>query len=198
VAAALRELKATEGRDILLSAGPSVLAPLAAEPGLIDEYLVVVHPAVVGEGPRLFGEGGMGLGLRLVRTWTFPGGAVVLRYAAGPRAEVDPAVAPSGTGCVECLASDDGWWLHLRRCATCGHIGCCDSSPARHAREHASLARHPVAGSFEPGEAWAWDYEREDYVEIPDLAPPVSHPENQSRPGPADRVPRQWESRLHG
>jgi dihydrofolate reductase len=198
IAAALRELKATEGRDIVLSAGPSVLGPLAAVPGLIDEYLVVVHPAVVGEGPRLFGEGGVALGLRVLGTWTFPDGAVVLRYAAGPRAAVDPAVPPSGTGCVACLASPDGWWLNLRRCAHCGHVGCCDSSPGRHAREHAALARHPIARSFEPGDEWAWDYEREDYAEIPALAPPVSRPADQARPGPADRLPPDWESRLHG
>src|SRR5918993_4091085 len=183
VAGALRELKARPGRDIILSAGPELLEPLIAEPGLVDEYLIVVHPAVAGEGPRLFGDGGATLALRLVRSWTFRGGAVVMRYAAGPRVPLDPSVAPSGTGCVECLASDGGWWLSLRRCAHCGHIGCCDASPARHAREHAIGARHPVARSFEPGDEWAWDYEVEDYIEIPDLAPPASRPVDQARPG---------------
>jgi dihydrofolate reductase len=197
VAAALRALKATEGRDIVLSAGPELLGPHAAEPGLIDEYLVVVHPAVVGEGPRLFGEGGGGLGLRLMRSWTFEGGAVVLRYAAGPRAVPDPSVPPSGTGCVECLATPEGWWLSLRRCAICGHIGCCDSSPSQHGRQHAALARHPIARSFEPGDDWAWDYEREDFAEIPELAPPTSRPIDQARPGPADRLPPDWEARLN-
>jgi hypothetical protein len=48
---------------------------------------------------------------------------------------VDPAVAPSGTGCVECEAAG-GWWLHLRRCTQCGHIGCCDNSPSQHATAH--------------------------------------------------------------
>src|SRR5207249_10874412 len=43
-------------------------------------------------------------------------------------------IPPSGTGCVECLA-EGGWWFHLRRCAECGHIGCCDSSPSQHARK---------------------------------------------------------------
>ena len=46
-----------------------------------------------------------------------------------PDTRIVTTAPPSGTGCVECLASD-GWWLHLRRCATCGHIGCCDNSPA--------------------------------------------------------------------
>ena len=48
---------------------------------------------------------------------------------------IDPSVPPSGTGCLECEAVN-GWWLHLRRCAQCGHIGCCDNSPAQHATAH--------------------------------------------------------------
>lgn len=44
---------------------------------------------------------------------------------------IDPTVPPSGTGCVECDAAG-GWWFHLRRCARCGHIGCCDDSPSQH------------------------------------------------------------------
>ena len=56
-------------------------------------------------------------------------------------------------GCVECEASG-GWWVHLRRCAACGHIGCCDSSPSQHARAHAGGSGHPVIQSFEPGETW--------------------------------------------
>jgi Zn-finger in ubiquitin-hydrolases and other protein len=55
---------------------------------------------------------------------------------------INPAVKPSGTGCVECSASG-GWWLHLRRCAQCGHIGCCDSSPNQHASKHYAAAGHP-------------------------------------------------------
>jgi dihydrofolate reductase len=79
--AGLAELKAGDGPDIILSCGPSVLAPLAAVPGLVDEYLVVIHPAVLSSGPRLFGDGGVDLALRLVESRVFDGGAVVLRYA---------------------------------------------------------------------------------------------------------------------
>src|SRR5580692_10746388 len=64
---------------------------------------------------------------------------------------------PSGDGCVECLASPKGWWFHLRRCAKCGHIGCCDSSPSQHASKHAAETGHNVIRSFEPGEEWFWD-----------------------------------------
>jgi uncharacterized UBP type Zn finger protein len=74
-----------------------------------------------------------------------------------PADAIDPTVPPSGTGCVECLATD-GWWFHLRRCARCGHIGCCDSSPNRHASAHARESEHPVISSVEPGEEWSYCY----------------------------------------
>jgi len=70
---------------------------------------------------------------------------------------IDPTVAPSGTGCVECDAAG-GWWVHLRRCAQCGHIGCCDASPHRHATAHANATGHPIIRSLEPGELWSWCY----------------------------------------
>jgi uncharacterized UBP type Zn finger protein len=66
-------------------------------------------------------------------------------------------VAPRTMGCEECLAAG-GRWVHLRLCMTCGHVGCCDSSPGRHATRHAEATGHPVVRSFEPDEAWAWCY----------------------------------------
>ena len=74
---------------------------------------------------------------------------------------IDPTVPPSGTGCVECDATD-GWWFHLRRCATCGHVGCCDTSPSQHATAHFRETGHPVIRTFEPGEDWFWDYAADD------------------------------------
>ena len=67
-------------------------------------------------------------------------------------------VAP-GTpeGCAECLQSGSEW-VHLRLCLTCGHVGCCDSSPARHATKHFHQTMHPIIQSFEPGEEWRWCY----------------------------------------
>jgi uncharacterized UBP type Zn finger protein len=58
-------------------------------------------------------------------------------------------------GCEECLKIG-GHWLHLRMCLTCGKIGCCDSSPNRHARAHWHADDHPLMRSAEPGEDWAW------------------------------------------
>lgn len=58
-------------------------------------------------------------------------------------------------GCEECLKTGDQW-LHLRMCQACGKIGCCDSSPNRHASRHAAEAGHPIMRSVEPGEDWSW------------------------------------------
>ena len=111
---------------------------------------------------------------------------------------IDPTVPPSGTGCVECLAGEGaGWWLNLRRCAQCGHIGCCDSSPGQPASRHASAEGHPVIASFEPGESWFWSFETEAPVDGPELAPPLHRPEDQAKPGPADKVPADWAEQLH-
>ena len=71
--------------------------------------------------------------------------------------EVEDVKPKTPEGCEECLKSG-GSWVHLRLCRTCGHVGCCDSSPNRHAHRHADAAGHPIARSAEPGEEWAWCY----------------------------------------
>jgi hypothetical protein len=58
-------------------------------------------------------------------------------------------------GCEECLRIGSPW-VHLRMCMTCGRIGCCDSSPNRHASRHARKESHPIVRSAEPGEDWSW------------------------------------------
>jgi hypothetical protein len=60
-------------------------------------------------------------------------------------------------GCEECLKTGSRW-VHLRLCLTCGHVGCCDSSPGRHASAHARDEDHPIVQSFQPGESWRWCY----------------------------------------
>jgi hypothetical protein len=111
-------------------------------------------------------------------------------------AAIDPSVPPSGDGCVECLESG-GWWFHLRRCARCGHIGCCDQSPSQHASAHATANGHTVIRTFEPDEDWFYDYAADDYAEGPELAPPLHHPLDQPVPGPAGKVPEDWVDRLN-
>jgi dihydrofolate reductase len=74
------KLKQEQGKNILT--GGITLPTQLAELGLIDEYLIVVHPIVVGEGRRLF-EGislQEKLQLKLVDSTVFNSGAVVLRY----------------------------------------------------------------------------------------------------------------------
>lgn len=108
---------------------------------------------------------------------------------------VDTSAPPSGDGCAECDAID-GWWVHLRRCAACGHVGCCDSSLGQHASRHARESGHRLVQSYEPDEDWWWDYEAADWAQGPVLAPPTSHPRSQPSPGPRGRVPQDWRALL--
>ena len=64
---------------------------------------------------------------------------------------------PRTKGCEECLKMGDTW-VHLRLCRTCGHVGCCDSSPGKHATKHYHKTQHPVMRSVMPGERWTWCY----------------------------------------
>jgi uncharacterized UBP type Zn finger protein len=73
-------------------------------------------------------------------------------------------VTPSANGCEDCLRTGD-WWVHLRLCQTCGHVGCCDESPNRHATAHFTGTGHPVISSFEPDEHWMWCFVDEVGVE---------------------------------
>jgi uncharacterized UBP type Zn finger protein len=81
-------------------------------------------------------------------------------------------VPPRALGCEECLKTGSPW-VHLRVCLTCGHVGCCDSSPGRHATKHFHGTRHPIVASFEPGERWAWCYV--DQLELPVPEPFLAH-----------------------
>lgn len=76
----LSRLKEQQGKAIVLSCGPDLLAPLAQQPGLIDQYLIVVHPAILGTGKHLFRDVQQELPLQLLETKVFDGGCVVLRY----------------------------------------------------------------------------------------------------------------------
>ena len=71
-------------------------------------------------------------------------------------------------GCEECLRSGDPW-LHLRICLECGHVGCCDDSPNRHASAHSGSSSHPIIRSLEPGEVWSWCYVDQVAMSIPEV-----------------------------
>ena len=75
----------------------------------------------------------------------------------------EDVVPRTPAGCEECLRTGSPW-VHLRLCLTCGHVGCCDASPNRHARRHAGVIGHPIVQSFEPGEDWRWCFFDETFV----------------------------------
>jgi len=77
--------------------------------------------------------------------------------------QITDAPARTPNGCEECLKTG-GHWVHLRRCLVCGHIGCCDSSPGKHATKHFHATEHAIIQSFEPGEDWRWCYIDQIYV----------------------------------
>ncbi len=86
----------------------------------------------------------------------------------GPCEHVDQVrdVTPSAQGCEDCLRIG-GQWVHLRLCLTCGHVGCCDSSPNRHATAHFHATQHSIIASLERGEDWWWCYPDELFIETP-------------------------------
>lgn len=72
--------------------------------------------------------------------------------------EVNQNIEPkTPDGCEECLQMGSDW-VHLRLCLSCGHVGCCDNSPNKHATKHFKSTKHPIIRSFEPGETWEWCY----------------------------------------
>jgi uncharacterized UBP type Zn finger protein len=84
-------------------------------------------------------------------------------------------------GCEDCLRAD-GAWCHLRICLTCGHVGCCDSSPGRHASAHSLSSGHPLIRSIEPGEDWSWCF-------VDELAMRIAEIEGEPRIPPSPLCP---------
>ena len=78
--------------------------------------------------------------------------------------QVRPVAPRTPDGCEECLQSGSRW-VHLRMCLTCGHVGCCDSSPNKHATKHWRRSDHPLVRSHERDEDWAWCYADEAFME---------------------------------
>jgi hypothetical protein len=80
---------------------------------------------------------------------------------------LEPVAPRTPAGCEECLRAGTSW-VHLRLYLTGGHVGCCDSSPGKHATHHAHNAAHPVIASYEPGERWAWCYVDDAEFDVPE------------------------------
>ncbi|MEO6939685.1 MAG: UBP-type zinc finger domain-containing protein [Candidatus Kapaibacterium sp.] len=90
------------------------------------------------------------------------------------------AKEPTGKGCEECLKMG-AQWMHLRHCLECGHVGCCDNSPNKHATTHFHSTKHPIIKSFEPGEEWGFcyvdnlDFDPEYDEDYAKLVAPIKH-----------------------
>ena len=100
------------------------------------------------------------------------------------------SVRPSAPGCEDCLRIG-GWWVHLRMCLSCGHVGCCDASPNRHATKHFRATGHRLIRSLEPGEDWIWCYVDEVFMPLPAAgAERTLRSLSFSSTGPAHRAPQ--------
>jgi hypothetical protein len=84
-------------------------------------------------------------------------------------------VAPSARGCTECLKMG-AEWVHLRVCRVCGHVGCCDDSPHRHATKHYRATKHPVIEGYDPPEGWGWCFIDEVIIDLGDNTTPQDGP----------------------
>lgn len=82
---------------------------------------------------------------------------------------------PSAPGCEDCIPLGMRW-VHLRVCQSCGHVGCCDSSPGKHATNHFRATGDPIVRSYEPGEDWYWCYVDDLAFEVAGAPPAPSHP----------------------
>jgi hypothetical protein len=80
-------------------------------------------------------------------------------------------VTPSAAGCEECLKIGSTW-LHLRLCRDCGHVGCCDQSPHRHATAHFRATGHPIIEDYDPPDRWGWCYVDEIFLDLGDNTTP--------------------------
>jgi hypothetical protein len=129
--------------------------------------LYLVHPACRSEWFSCRRSGPMQPLCRLSRRGRLHGrtdiGANMIPGIPDPHlAQIRPVRVRTPQGCEECLSLGTPW-VHLRLCLSCGHVGCCDSSPMRHARAHATEL-HPIVRSLEPGEDWRWCYPHEAFV----------------------------------
>jgi Zn-finger in ubiquitin-hydrolases and other protein len=121
-----------------------------------------------GAGPKPPGEEGVDgrVRRRSLRERSFAAACHTGRVSCTHLGEIQVTALPDEiTGCEECLKIG-GWWVHLRMCEICGHIGCCDNSPNKHATAHFHETSHPIIRSAEPAEDWSWCYVDEVTLEL--------------------------------
>lgn len=69
--------------------------------------------------------------------------------------QIRDVAEPEVTECPACVREGNRYWVQLRQCLICGHVGCCDSSPPRHA-SHFDDSQHPIVRTLEAGQDWRW------------------------------------------
>ena len=89
--------------------------------------------------------------------------------------DLNPPAPTPVDGCADCIAAGRHDWVHLRLCQACGHTGCCDNSPGRHATGHFHSSGHAMIRSYEPGEDWWWCYIDDVAFELEGAPPSPSH-----------------------
>ena len=134
-----------------------VLRMYGAQPDDIERYASALRHGGYEELPQT--DHGAGTMSSKSRNDIDPASTVTLTPAVGQCGHTTAirGVHPSARGCEDCLRAGAAW-VHLRICMTCGHVGCCDSSPHRHATKHFHATSHPIVKSMEPGEQWGWCY----------------------------------------
>jgi len=151
------ELRAAGAQEVITSQESSALAMTVH----VLRHFALGNQRIAIEVERISG-GGWAPGL-LEEKLDRADAAGQVRFTPSPEevcehvAEAVRPVSPSAPGCEECLRIGSRW-VHLRICMSCGHVGCCDSSPNRHASRHHLETGHPVMRSFQPGESWGWCY----------------------------------------
>ena len=155
------DLVVAEEVESVVRLSDEVLRIFKADPAEIDRHSVAIRHGGYLTPAAAAGEETSAMSPRL-RKDLDPATPIAFTPSSGTCAHVAQirAVRPSAQGCEDCLRTGDAW-VHLRLCMACGHVGCCDSSPNRHATKHFHKTTHPIVRSLEPGEDWGWCYEDE-------------------------------------
>jgi CPA2 family monovalent cation:H+ antiporter-2 len=149
------DLVVAEELEAIIQLFADILSTYKAEPAEIERYAAALRHG--GYAELVQADHGEGTMSPRSRDDIHTADTVTLSADGCSHASQTRAVHPSARGCEDCLRIGAAW-VHLRICMTCGHMGCCDSSPNRHATKHFHATNHPIVKSMEPGEYWGWCY----------------------------------------
>jgi len=155
------DLVVTEELESIVQLSDAVLRTYKTDPAEIDRHAAAIRGGAYAALAAADDEEASAMSPKLRKDISLAT-PIALTPSAGTCAHVAQIrpVRPSAQGCEDCLRMG-AIWVHLRLCMTCGHVGCCDSSPNRHATKHFHQTAHPIVRSLELGEDWGWCYEDE-------------------------------------